>query len=222
MRLYTELVAELKRIAERVPGAPIANSLGMEDMLLVHAAASEGLNLSVLVLETGRLHEATLALLDTAMKRYGTLTWDVRSPDTQALSNIIQSDGINGFRHSVAARKACCNARKVLPLNQALAAHAGWITGQRREQSKTREALALHEVDGQGRDKFNPLAQWTLKDVRAAVEALGVPINPLHAQHYPSIGCEPCTRAISAGEDVRAGRWWWEQPESKECGLHPL
>ncbi|WP_420550825.1 phosphoadenylyl-sulfate reductase [Litorivicinus lipolyticus] len=222
MPTYTALVDRLGAIADEVPGAVIANSLGMEDMLLVHAAAEAGLTLGVLVLETGRLHEQTLALLDTAMARYAGLNWDVRSPDSQALARIIQTDGVNGFRRSVAARQACCQARKVIPLNQALAGYPGWITGQRRAQSLTREALGLRETDGHGRLKFNPLANWSLKQVRASIDALDIPINPLHDQHFPSIGCAPCTRAISAGEDVRAGRWWWEQPDSKECGLHPL
>ncbi|MBZ0142703.1 MAG: phosphoadenylyl-sulfate reductase, partial [Rhodocyclaceae bacterium] len=130
--------------------------------------------------------------------------------------------GVNGFYESVELRKACCHARKVEPLGRALKGKASWITGLRREQAVTRRDLPEREFDAaHGIEKFNPLAAWSEAEVWAYLHACGVPTNVLHERGFPSIGCAPCTRALAAGEDVRAGRWWWENPATKECGLHP-
>lgn len=200
----------------------LANSLGAEDMVLLDSAWRAGVRPRVLVLETGRLHDETLSLLSKAMEAYP-LDWVVQRPDSSVLDQYIDQYGVDGFYDSVQARKACCNARKVQPLGQALSGAQAWVTGQRASQSLTRAALSQREFDSAHQlVKFNPLAEWSTQAVWEYIKSNNVPYNPLHDQHYPSIGCQPCTRAIAAGEDLRAGRWWWENPESKECGLHPI
>lgn len=218
-----QLIEDWQRITQNNGRVVLANSLGLEDMVLLDSAAKADIALSVLVLETGRLHNETLDLLALATQRYAQFDWIVQTPDPQAVQHYAQSYGMDGFRDSVEARKACCGVRKVAPLGRALSHFDAWVTGQRQQQSSTRAELAFQEVD-KGHDmlKFNPLAEWTLAEIRAYIEHTNTPYNPLHDQHYPSIGCQPCTRAIAAGEDVRAGRWWWENPETKECGLHPI
>ena len=142
-------------------------------------------------------------------------------PDDSDVNSYIQTHGKFAFYESVELRKACCHIRKVKPLQRALAGQKAWITGQRAEQSVTRVALNVREWDAaNGLEKFNPLRDWTFTDVKNYIALYRVPYNPLHDQGYPSIGCEPCTRPIKDGEDVRAGRWWWEHSDSKECGLH--
>jgi len=143
------------------------------------------------------------------------------TPDPEAVENYLKNHGLNAFYDSVDLRKSCCGIRKVEPLNRALSHADAWMTGQRREQAVTRAELPFEELD-EARDipKFNPLADWTEAEVWAYLVRHNVPVNALHAKGYPSIGCEPCTRAVKAGEDVRAGRWWWESKDSKECGLH--
>ena len=220
--MLKELEAQLIAIDERHSKWVLANSLGLEDMLLLDVAAELDLQPTVLVLETGRLHAETLALLAEAQNRYDRLQWDVRQPDPWKVAEFARQFGIDGFRDSVQARKACCRVRKVDGLEAGLLGSQAWVTGQRREQAATRQELHIVEQDAEDRLKYNPLAAWSLSDVRAHIESRAVPYNPLHDQHYPSIGCQPCTRAIAAGEDIRAGRWWWEQPETKECGLHPI
>jgi phosphoadenosine phosphosulfate reductase len=146
----------------------------------------------------------------------------VLAPEAEAVEHYVRLNGINGFYASVAQRRDCCGVRKVAPLKRALAGAGAWVTGQRREQSPTRGAIAEAEWDAVHQiDKFNPLAAWTGDDVWAYVRARDVPVNALHAQGFPSIGCAPCTRAVLPGEDARAGRWWWEDVAHKECGLHP-
>ncbi|MDQ8033357.1 MAG: phosphoadenylyl-sulfate reductase [Bordetella sp.] len=218
--LWRELQARLAGIAAEHPDAVLASSLAAEDMLLTHAIFGGGLPLGVFSLDTGRLHAETLAMIDTVRETYGREI-DVRRPDADAVAAHVAEHGKFAFYESVALRKACCQIRKVEPLKRALAGRSAWITGQRREQAATRGELPLAEHDPVfGLQKFNPLAAWSEADVWAAIRALGIPYNPLHDQGYPSIGCEPCTRAIRPGEDVRAGRWWWESSDSKECGLH--
>ncbi len=142
-------------------------------------------------------------------------------PEQAAVDAYVKQNGLNAFYDSIDMRKECCRIRKVEPLNRALAGNRAWVTGQRRAQSATRSALDVQENDeAHGMTKFNPLADWSEQDVWNYIRANKVPYNPLHDKGYPSIGCEPCTRAIQPGEDVRAGRWWWENPETKECGLH--
>jgi phosphoadenosine phosphosulfate reductase len=158
--------------------------------------------------------------MSRAERHYGVrpVTW---FPRHEAIEAYVRTNGINAFYDSVELRKACCAMRKVEPLMRALAGKKAWITGMRAQQSTTRAELPVREFDAShGIEKFNPLTAWTEREVWAYVHAHEIPYNALHEQFYPSIGCQPCTRAISPGEDIRAGRWWWENPESKECGLH--
>ncbi|WP_447918589.1 phosphoadenylyl-sulfate reductase [Achromobacter aegrifaciens] len=217
---WRDLGARLVEVQRRYPGAALASSLAAEDMLLTHAIYSAGLDLEVFTLDTGRLHAETLGVLDAVRERYGRVV-TVYRPVTAAVEQHVAEHGAHAFYESVELRKACCQIRKVEPLKRALAGRGAWITGQRRAQSTTRGDLPLEEDDQTfGLCKFNPLAEWSEEEVWAAIRALGIPYNPLHDQGYPSIGCEPCTRAIRPGEDLRAGRWWWESSDSKECGLH--
>lgn len=212
--------ATLERIARDFAPAAFASSLAAEDMVLTDLILGAGLPVSIFTLDTGRLHAQTLAMLDRIEQAYGYRVTAYR-PDTAAVHAYVASHGLDAFYDSVALRKECCRIRKVEPLARALAGRKAWITGQRRAQSATRQDLPVEEADpAHGMTKFNPLADWSEQDVWHYLRSRGVPYNPLHDAGYPSIGCEPCTRAIQPGEDVRAGRWWWEAPESKECGLH--
>ncbi|WP_322997834.1 phosphoadenylyl-sulfate reductase [Castellaniella sp.] len=219
-RRWQALLARLEAIAAAHPDAVLATSMGVEDTLLIHALAQRPQPLGVFMLDTGRLHAQTLAMVDVVRDRYGI---DVRimHPDPVAVQAHVAAHGEFAFYESVELRKECCGIRKVEPLRRVLAGHSAWITGQRREQSVTRTDLPESQWDDAfGLQKFNPLAGWTSDEVWAVVRALGIPYNPLHDLGYPSIGCEPCTRAVRPGEDPRAGRWWWEQRDSRECGLH--
>jgi phosphoadenosine phosphosulfate reductase len=212
--------ATLERIAADFTPAVFASSLAAEDMVLTDLILRAGLPIGIFTLETGRLHAETLGMLDRIREVYG---YEVEAyrPDTAAVDAYVQQNGLNAFYDSVDMRKECCRIRKVDPLNRALAGKKAWVTGQRRAQSATRSDLQVQEEDAaHGMVKFNPLADWSEEDVWHYIRSNNVPYNPLHDRGYPSIGCEPCTRAIAPGEDVRAGRWWWENPESKECGLH--
>ncbi|HOF89445.1 MAG TPA: phosphoadenylyl-sulfate reductase, partial [Armatimonadota bacterium] len=177
---------------------------------------------SVLLLDTGRLHQETYDLIQQTRERYGRV-FTVYVPQTEALQALLDADGPNGFYRSRAARLACCRVRKVEPLARALAGRAAWLTGLRREQAVTREALPVIERDEAhgGIAKINPLADWPADAVWSYIHEHDLPYNALHEREFPSIGCAPCTRAVRPGEDARAGRWWWEAPEHKECGLHP-
>ncbi|MGB3290604.1 MAG: phosphoadenylyl-sulfate reductase [Burkholderiaceae bacterium] len=218
--LWAELQAALAHIAEIHPDAVFASSLGAEDMVLAHAIFSAGLPIQVFTLDTGRLHPETLALIQTVDDRYGVAIRRVQ-PDPLAVQAHVDAHGAYAFYESQDLRKACCALRKVEPLRRALRGHTAWLTGQRRGQSLTRADLPESELDPVfGLWKYNPLAGWTHEDVWAAIRRFSIPYNPLHDQGYPSIGCEPCTRAVRPGEDERAGRWWWEQKQGKECGLH--
>lgn len=217
---WNELVARLAAIAQRYPDAALASSLAAEDMLLAHAIHAAGADIEIFTLDTGRLHAETLGMLDVIERRYGRRP-TVYRPHAEAVQAHVAAHGAHAFYESVELRKACCQIRKVEPLTRALAGRGAWITGQRRAQAATRGTLPLEEQDPVfGLYKFNPLADWGEDEVWQAIRALDIPYNPLHDQGYPSIGCEPCTRAIRPGEDVRAGRWWWESADSKECGLH--
>ncbi|MFZ6687155.1 phosphoadenylyl-sulfate reductase [Undibacterium sp. SXout11W] len=212
--------AILKNIAQDFSPAVFASSLAAEDMVLTDLILREKLNIGIFSLETGRLHAETLGMLDKVKATYGTEI-ALYKPETSAVEAYVAQHGLNAFYDSVDMRKECCRIRKVEPLNRALAGNKAWVTGQRRAQAATRTELAVQENDvAHSMQKFNPLADWTEDDVWHYIRSNNVPYNPLHDKGYPSIGCEPCTRAIQPGEDVRAGRWWWENPESKECGLH--
>ena len=217
---WRELIETLADARRRYPDAALASSLAAEDMVLTHAIFDAGLDLEVFTLDTGRLHAETLGVLDAIRQRYGREVTIYR-PDAAAVDAHVAAHGAYAFYESVELRKACCQIRKVEPLKRALAGRGAWITGQRRAQSATRAELAREEQDATfGLYKFNPLADWSEAEVWAVIRALGIPYNPLHDQGYPSIGCEPCTRALRPGEDLRAGRWWWGVLGLQECGLH--
>ena len=215
----TTLETALTSIAA-VPRVALASSLSMEDQIIVDVIARLGLSIETFTLNTGRLHKETLSVIAATAARYN-YAIKTYAPIAESVAHYVKSYGENAFYESVDLRKACCNIRKVEPLRRALAERDGWITGQRREQSVTRAALPSEEHDAAHKlRKFNPLADWTAQNVQDYVCLYAVPVNALHARGYPSIGCEPCTRAIKPGEDDRAGRWWWETADSKECGLH--
>ena len=215
-----ELRRRLAQIAGDFAPAAFANSLGAEDMVLTDLIVSEKIDIEIFSLDTGRLPAETYDLMGRLKRHYG-LALKFYYPRHDLAEAYTREHGINGFYDSVELRKACCHARKVEPLQRALAGKKAWITGLRAEQAATRSGLALQEFDAaNGLEKFNPLADWTEQEVWAYIHANAVPYNKLHDQGYPSIGCAPCTRAVAAGEHVRAGRWWWESPATKECGLH--
>jgi phosphoadenosine phosphosulfate reductase len=210
----------LERIARDFSPAVFASSLAAEDMVLTDLILKAALPIGIFSLETGRLHKETLDVLDKVKTHYGVEIALFR-PRPELVDEYVTKNGLNAFYDSVDMRKECCRVRKVEPLGRALAGKKAWITGQRRAQSTTRAELSVQEDDAaHGMAKFNPLADWSEADVWEYIRANEVPYNSLHERGYPSIGCEPCTRAIQPGEDIRAGRWWWENPESKECGLH--
>lgn len=225
--ISSELQAKIERldalldsIAARHANVKLASSLAAEDMLLTHAILSRGVKIGVFSLNTGRLHAETLGMIERVRERYG---YEIEQflPQQDAVDEYVAKHGLNAFYESIDLRKRCCEIRKVEPLNRALSDVSAWVTGQRREQSVTRAELHEEEQDhARGIAKFNPLADWTEAEVWAYLGAFEVPVNPLHARGYPSIGCEPCTRAVRPGEDNRASRWWWESRDTKECGLH--
>jgi phosphoadenosine phosphosulfate reductase len=215
-----DTLATLERVAEQFSPAVFASSLAAEDMVLTDLILKAGLPIGIFSLETGRLHKETLGMVERVQQRYG-YEIALYRPLQAAVDAYVEKGGVNAFYDSVELRKECCQIRKVEPLSRALSGKKSWVTGQRRAQSATRSELSVQEYDGShSMEKFNPLADWSEQEVWDYIRANDVPYNPLHDQGYPSIGCEPCTRAIQPGEDVRAGRWWWENPDSKECGLH--
>ncbi|BCL76078.1 phosphoadenosine phosphosulfate reductase [Jeongeupia sp. HS-3] len=214
-------VALLKRIAAEYSPAVFANSYGAEDMVITDLIARHEIGIDIFSLDTGRLPTETYDLMQKTGEQYPAKKVLVFFPRAESVEAYVNRNGINAFYDSVDLRKECCRIRKLEPLARALSGKKAWVTGLRREQSPTRTDMAHQEFDdGNGMEKFNPLLEWTEKDVWAYIKANKVPYNALHDKHYPSIGCAPCTRSIAAGEDVRAGRWWWENPEFKECGLH--
>ncbi len=212
-------LALLHEAARLVP-AVFSTSFGAEDMVLLDLIRQSRLDIAIVTLDTGRLPEQTYSLMQQVQERYGPC-FQTLYPDPQELGRLVQSNGTNGFYSSVENRKACCSVRKVKPLARALWGKRAWITGLRAQQAITRSALQPREYDvAYCLEKFNPLFDWTEAQVWEYLRANALPYNALHDQGYPSIGCAPCTRAITRGEDARAGRWWWEQAETKECGLH--
>ncbi len=218
--LWHALQTQLAAIASQHPDAVFASSLAAEDMLLAHAIFEADLPIQVFTLDTGRLHPETIAMVDKIAERYGVDILVVR-PDAARVRAHVEQHGAFAFYESIELRKACCGIRKVEPLRRVLQGRSAWLTGQHRDQSVTRNALAEAEYDAVfGLQKYNPLASWSSEQVWSAIRAFDIPYNPLHDEGFPSIGCEPCTRAVRPNEDARAGRWWWEQSASKECGLH--
>ncbi len=202
------------------PRVNFATSLGEEDQVILDMISKAAPAIEVFTLDTGRLFPETYDLMSQNQKRYK-VNFKIYYPDTKAVEEMVKAHGINLFYESVENRKMCCGIRKVEPLKRALANVDAWISGLRREQSVTRSDLETFEWDDLNQKiKINPLIDWTLADVRAYIKENNVDVNPLHAKGFVSIGCSPCTRAIKPGEDIRAGRWWWENPQQKECGLH--
>jgi phosphoadenosine phosphosulfate reductase len=215
-----QLLDLLKSAAAEFPAITFANSYGAEDMVLTDIIAKENLAIEIFSLDTGRLPAETYTLMADVENTY-VIKPMVFFPKHEAVESYVRTQGINAFYESIELRKACCHMRKVEPLQRALTGKQAWITGMRAEQATTRSNLPVREYDaGNKLEKFNPLSDWTEKEVWAYIRMYSVPYNDLHDQFYPSIGCAPCTRAVAMGEDIRAGRWWWEDPTSKECGLH--
>jgi phosphoadenosine phosphosulfate reductase len=223
-----KLQETLNTLREAAAHGPVAqaNSLGAEDMVLTHLIDQHALPIEIFVLDTGALHAQTLALLErlkVQQAAYPHAPLGVYQPAAESVVQFVEREGREAMYQSIELRKACCAIRKLEPLARALAGKNGWISGLRREQSDARADVPRvdrSELQSKGQVKYNPLADWTWGDVWHCIATHGVPYNPLHDQFYPSIGCAPCTRAITLGEDFRAGRWWWESDSAKECGLH--
>jgi len=233
---FAEKLAETQALLQRASKefSPVtqASSLGAEDVVITHLINSLQLRIPVFVLETGALHHETLALLERTQANSQT-DIHVYRPEHSSVLHFIRKEGQDAIFKSMEQRKACCHIRKMEPLSRALKGQRAWITGLRKEQSQARADVPLidtsEEAKGaesknnspsRGLVKFNPLANWTWGDVWHYIAINQVDYNPLHDAFFPSIGCAPCTRAISLGEDFRAGRWWWEEETAKECGLH--
>ncbi|MDP2072966.1 phosphoadenylyl-sulfate reductase [Hydrogenophaga sp.] len=211
-------IGVLRETTAHHPKLTQASSLGAEDMVVTHLLHLANINASVFVLETGKLHAETLALIPRIERRYG-ISVQVFRPKQESVIHFVRKNGEEAMYQSIQLRKACCDIRKMEPLARALAGHDGWITGLRREQSNARAEVG-EVIQEAGRVKISPIVEWTWGDVWHFIGLHGLDYNALHDQFFPSIGCAPCTRAISVGEDFRAGRWWWEQESAKECGLH--
>jgi len=199
----------------------LACSFSVEDVVVIDLIRELQLPVGIFALDTGRLNEETYEVAEAVSERYG-VSIDWYFPQREAVEKLEREKGLFSFRASLENRHECCRIRKVEPLGRALADLSGWVTGMRREQSVTRAEIAPVELDAAHGSilKINPLVAWTEAEVWAYAAKKRIPVNRLHKQGYPSIGCAPCTRAIKPGEHPRAGRWWWEDPENKECGLH--
>ncbi|MDX3928740.1 MAG: phosphoadenylyl-sulfate reductase [Shinella sp.] len=214
------LAERLSLVASLGGRAVFTTSLGIEDQVITAAIGTHRLPIDVVTLETGRLFKETVDLIDETESQYG-ITIGRYHPLKDDIDDYVAQYGMNGFYESVEARHACCGVRKLKPLARALEGATFWITGLRRGQSGNRADTPFAEFDAERNlIKINPLADWDIEVIKAYVADNAVPVNPLHARGYPSIGCEPCTRAIKPGEPERAGRWWWENDEKRECGLH--
>lgn len=216
-----DLASRIVGVSHLIPGRiSFSTSLGLEDQAVLHAIAESGAGVDVFTLDTGRLFPETLDTLAETERRYG-LRIRVLVPDAGQIEDLVGHDGVLGFRLSLEARKACCDVRKVRPLRRGLEGAAAWISGLRRGQSAGRAEVPFAVWDDDyGLIKINPIADWSTEQLDAYIRDNDIPVNPLHARGFPSIGCQPCTRAIRPGEDIRAGRWWWENEDGKECGLH--
>ena len=199
----------------------LASSFGAEDVVLIDLMSKIDKNANIFTLDTKRLHKETYEVAERIKEKYG-VKIKAYFPDKKKVEELERTKGLFSFRESIENRKECCNIRKVEPLKRALAELGAWITGLRKDQVVTRANIHKIEIDEAHNKiiKFNPLADWTEKQVWGYIKKNDVPYNKLHDKNFPSIGCEPCTRAIKPGEDFRAGRWWWEKPEKRECGLH--
>jgi phosphoadenosine phosphosulfate reductase len=221
-----DLVSRIKEVSKRIEGRiAFSTSLGLEDQAILHAIANSGVlksgaDVDVFTLDTGRLFPEVLETVELSELRFR-IRIRLVAPDAAEVEELVARDGVFGFRQSVDNRKSCCEVRKVRPLNRALQGAQSWITGLRREHSEARAEAPLAEWDqDRGLIKVSPVADWSTDRLMDYIAAHNVPVNPLHARGFVSIGCAPCTRAIRPGERPRAGRWWWEKEEKKECGLH--
>ncbi|MDO4904685.1 MAG: phosphoadenylyl-sulfate reductase [Lautropia sp.] len=215
-----EAAAAIQQAVDAGPAPVFSTSLGVEDQVLAHLIFSNRFPVDVFTLDTGRLHPETHQLIADS-EAFFRKRIQVLFPEREAVESYVRINGINGFYDSLVQRRQCCEVRKTQVLQRALRGKTAWITGLRSEQSVTRESLQISEYDSVYELlKVSPLLNWTLDQVWEYVKANQIPVNPLHAQGYPSIGCAPCTRAVAPGESIRAGRWWWESAEHKECGLH--
>jgi phosphoadenosine phosphosulfate reductase len=210
----------LALLSDLFPGKVVfSSSLGQEDQVITHMIASNKLPIQIFSLDSGRLFPETLDLLDITESHYG-IKIKVYYPERESVENLVNEIGINGFYHSVDNRKSCCAVRKVEPLKRALLNNSVWVTGLRAEQSPNRSDMQKIEWDETNQIfKYNPILDWSFDRMIAYIKDNKIPYNPLHEKGFISIGCAPCTRAIQPGEDIRAGRWWWEESK-KECGLH--
>jgi phosphoadenosine phosphosulfate reductase len=214
-------VERLKAAVRDYGTVTYSSSLGAESMVLTDLIWTEVPQIDVFTLDTGRLHDETYALMDRLEGRYRRRV-RVVYPDAQQLEAFVAQNGVNAFYNSVELRQACCGLRKIAPFRRAIAGFGAWVTGVRHEQSATRAGAQAVEFDApNGLYKVSPILDWTHEDIWAYIRAKKLPYNPLHDKGYPSIGCAPCTRAVEPGADSRSGRWWWENADSKECGLHP-
>ncbi len=197
-----------------------ASSLGLEDQIITHIIMNITKDIKIFTLDTGRLFQETYNTIDRTENYYG-FKFKIYFPDAEMVEKMVNEKGINLFYESVENRKLCCHIRKVVPLKRALKGFLCWITGLRREQSITRKELEVIEWDGNNNlYKLNPIYDWSLDQVWDFIKKNKIPYNKLHDEGFISIGCAPCTRPIKQGENIRDGRWWWENPEHKECGLH--
>jgi len=201
--------------------AGLACSFGMEDMVLIDMISKLKDPITIFTLDTGRLHEETYEIMERVRLHYG-LEIKTYFPDSEQVEKMVRGKGFFSFKESIENRKECCAIRKIEPLNRALSELDAWVTGLRRDQAVTRTETpkVIEDADHPPLIKINPLADYSQEQLESYIEKHKVPVNALHKRNYPSIGCAPCTRAIEPGEDIRAGRWWWENPEHKECGLH--
>lgn len=214
-------VTLLREAVTRFERVVYSSSLGVEAVVLTDLICANELPIDIFTVDTGRLPESTLELLERLSRRYQRKI-RVMYPDAQALQSYVADHGINGFYNSLELRQRCCHIRKVEPFRRAIAGYSAWITGVRHDQSDARATMRAIDMDTRyGIYKVSPLLPWTIRDIWSYVRTYQLPYNPLHDFGYTSIGCEPCTRAIEPGQDERAGRWWWESPESRECGLQP-
>ncbi|WP_084482836.1 phosphoadenylyl-sulfate reductase [Marinospirillum minutulum] len=225
-KLATTLERLKTALADYGEGLTFANSLGAEDALLTgligkYLTTDKQPSIQQFVLDTGRLPEETLTLLAKVQTKWPQLNIKIYYPNNEQLQGWVTKEGVNAFYRTQELRQSCCQVRKLEPLRRALKGKTAWITGLRREQSVTREALDYSQWDAtNGLQKLSPLFDWSEAEVWAVIHALKLPYNSLHDSHYPSIGCAPCTRAVQPNADPRSGRWWWENPETRECGLH--
>jgi phosphoadenosine phosphosulfate reductase len=215
-----EATIRLRDVVTAHSPATFSSSFGAEDMVILDLIEKLELDVEVFTLDTGHLHDETHALIALAREKYQRPI-RIMHPDADDIESFVAEHGINAFYDSVESRKRCCAIRKIAPLRRALEGNRLWITGLRRGQSVTRSDSGLLAYDSaHGLFKLNPLVDWSTEEVFEYLQRFDVPSNALHAKGFPSIGCAPCTRAVKPGEDERSGRWWWEQPESRECGLH--